>query len=110
MDWNEAKARTVAQWEEIRAGLGNQLPVDLVAEVNAVAELCVKAREAAGEPATRCDFCIAFGDVGGCSRVNLQITEALLAEDWDRARHYIDEVLQLLREAEVPSSEAQQAS
>lgn len=102
MNWKEAKERTIAQWEGIRAGLGRELPVDLVAEVNAVAELCIKAREAAGEPAARCRFCIAFADVGGCARVNLQITEALLTEDWERAGRYIDEVLELLRAAPIP--------
>lgn len=97
MNWETTRGHAIVQWERIHAGLGRERPVDLVAEVETLAALCAKTDEVAGQPDTRCDLCAAFRDVGGCARVGSQITEALRATDWDRARVYVDEVLQMLR-------------
>ena len=97
MNWDTTREDVIARWGQVQATLESEQPVDLVAEVEALAALCAKTNETAGQPATGCDLCAAFRDVGGCGRVGSQITAALRAADWDRARVYVDEVLQMLR-------------
>ncbi len=96
MDWQEAKELTLRQWRDLRSSIDSMDELQLLKEINAVNELCEKAKEQAHGEMNRCNYCIAFHQFGGCMGVSLQMSECAVDGDRDRLRALMDDfILQL---------------
>lgn len=97
--WEDARRRTIAQWQAIRFAAGHEHPYDLLEEVNAADALCAEAaaeRDAAG-PGPRCEHCLLYQKFGGCQEVLGRLSERIAAHDWPAVRSYADEMIDRLR-------------
>ena len=106
MDWEQARARSVAHWRRIQDAIGAAEPFALMQEVNAVIALCEMARRDArthGDWRT-CRYCLAFQQIGGCSELQREMMGALIARNWDHARQYAAHAIALLEGLEVPTA------
>jgi len=106
MDWEQARARSVAHWQRILGAIGTGEPFELMQEVNAVIALCEMARREArahGDWRT-CRYCLAFQQIGGCSELQREMMGALIARNWDRARQHAAHAIALLEALEVPAA------
>jgi hypothetical protein len=105
MDWNQALRSTIRQWEAIRDSIGSASDVELLTEINAVSDLCEKAREESiaetGAPFDRCQYCIAFQQFGGCQEISARMSEAVVEKNWPRLRQLVDETLRALKTTTV---------
>ena len=90
MDWEEAKEATLHQWRELRSSVDRLDAVHLLKGINAVNELCEKAKEQAHGEMNRCNYCIAFHQFGGCMGVSLQMSEAAVDGDKDKLKGMMD--------------------
>lgn len=108
MDWNQAMRSTIRQWEAIRDSIGSAHEIELLTEINAVCDLCEKARTEAcaetGAPFDRCQYCLAFQRFGGCQEISARMSEAVVEKDWPRLRHLVDETLHALTASQFPGS------
>lgn len=102
MTWNEARDTTLHQWLAIRESLPSDDPVALLTEINVVCDLCQRAGQAAGGDLDRCQYCIFYQQLGGCREVNAQMSEGVVAKDWERVRSLVDAFIANLRRLEVP--------
>ena len=74
MEWAEAKERTLELWTRIRRMADEPDELALLTEINAMCDLCDKAREEAGvESLEMCPHCLAYQQFGGCRAVNAEI-------------------------------------
>ncbi len=105
MDWQQARERTFEKWRRIRDGIGTGDPVELLAELNAVCDLCEKAREVAGRDGERCAHCVVFGTPESCKDARFEVGEALLDCDLEQARSLVEEVIERVRSAELPAGD-----
>lgn len=95
-DWNEARRRTIARWQGIRAAAGHAHPLDLLEEANAADALCATAeadRERNGGEGTRCENCLWYHQFGGCQQTLGSLNEAIAKRDWPAVRNQADEIL-----------------
>jgi hypothetical protein len=107
MTWKEAKQQTVAQWRLLIDRIGHDDVLDLLIELNAVTALCERARVEAlehGEP-RKCQYCLAYDQLGGCGAVEEVLSEKLVAGEWDEARDLARRILADLESLEVPAPE-----
>lgn len=94
MDWNEAIDRTLEAWYQLRASIGEGADeVELLTEINAACSLCEKADQEKREGETKCDRCRAANDFGGCSGINLEMSECVVSKDWDGLRKLVDQFI-----------------
>ena len=96
MDWEEARTGTLREWERIRASIGQAEEVELLADINAVCDLCRVASEEATSAGDRCASCLGFEQFGGCQQANLAMSEMVVAEDWEGLRGLVDDFIEAL--------------
>lgn len=110
MEWSEAKERTLGSWRRLRDSIGTADELELLVQINAICELCEKAREEAGGRFPKCDYCLASRQFGGCRGINAEMSDRVAAKDWDRLRDLVDEFIAALLELDtgevVPASPA----
>lgn len=104
MDWLEAKEATLLQWRELRSSVDRLDEVHLLKEINAVTELCVKAKEQSHGEMNRCNYCIAFHQFGGCMGASLQMSECAVDGDKERLKELMDSFIGQLESLEAPES------
>jgi len=109
MDWNQALRTTIRQWQVIRDSIGSAHEIELLTEINAVCDLCEKARDEScaetGAPFDRCQYCRAFQQFGGCQEISARMSEAVVEKDWPRLRSLVDETVRALTAtAQLPGS------
>ena len=90
MDWSEAKEATLLQWRDLRSSVDRLDEVRLLKQINAVNELCEKAKQQAHGEMNRCNYCIAFHQFGGCMGVSLQMSECAVDGDKERLKELMD--------------------
>lgn len=96
MDWEEARAGTLREWQRIRTLIGTAQEVELLADINAVCDLCRVASEEAQRAGDRCESCLAFQQFGGCQEANLAMSELIVDNDWDALRGMVDDFIAAL--------------
>ena len=89
MNWGEARDRTLEQWRGLQGSFEDRDEVELLAEINAICELCEVAKEKAAGRWGRCDYCAAQRQFGGCAGISLQMSERVVERDWDGLRQLI---------------------
>ena len=104
MTWKEAINGTVRQWTTIRDAIGVAEPVDLLAEINAVCDLCEKSEAEAGSAIERCRYCLFYQQFGGCQEMSGRMSEAVIEKDWDRLRLLVDQMIEGLGTLEAPAA------
>ena len=104
MDWKEAKENTLAYWRSLRESLDDLDEVELLREINAVNDLCDKAKEESQGDLHRCNSCIALQQFGGCMGISLQMSEAVVDHDHERLEMLIDRFVAQIESLEVPES------
>lgn len=110
MNWKQARDHALETWSGIRASVDDiDDPVELLSRINAVNDMCVKAKEDAGTPWGHCEYCLFYQQFGGCKEVSGRMSEAVVAREWDELRRLLDEFIAHLRELKVPPPEAQGA-
>lgn len=103
MTWKEAQEGTIRQWEAIRDAIGVADTVTLLAEINAVCDLCEKSDEAKGDvPFGRCDYCLFYQQFGGCSEVSARMSELAVENRLDEVRALVDDMIAKTRMMKVP--------
>ena len=90
MDWEEAKEATLHQWRELRSSVDRMDEVHLLKEINAVNELCEKAKQQAHGEMNRCAYCIAFHQFGGGWALFQSISECAVDGDKERLKELMD--------------------
>jgi hypothetical protein len=103
MGWEEAKAGTLREWRRIRASIGSAEEIDLLADINAVCDLCQVASEEAADDADRCESCLGFQQFGGCQEANLAMSELVMDKDWDGLRRLVDDFVIALESLDTGS-------
>ncbi len=103
MNWDEARDRTLEQWRGLQDSFEARDEVELLAEINAICELCEVAKEKAAGQWGRCDYCLAQRQFGGCTGISLQMSERVVEGDWDGLRQLIDQFIANLESMTVPS-------
>ena len=102
MTWKEAQEGTIRQWTWIRDALGTADTVTLLAEINAVCDLCEKSDEAKGDtPFGRCDYCLFYQQFGGCREVSARMSELAVERRFDEVRALIDDMIAKTRALKV---------
>lgn len=104
MDWQEAKDSTLRYWRDLRASIDRLDEVSLLKEINAVNDLCEKAKEQAHGELNRCNHCIAFHQFGGCMGVSLQMSERAVDKDREGLRQLMDDFINQLESLEAPDA------
>ena len=90
MEWQEAKEATLHQWRQLKSSVDRLDAVHLLKGINAVNDLCEKAKQEAHGEMNRCNYCIAFHQFGGCMGVSLRMSEAAVDGDKDRLKEMMD--------------------
>jgi hypothetical protein len=106
VNWSEARDRSLEQWQTLLASIGRRDPGELIAWAHAAYGLCEKAEEIAerqGETGAICRLCIAYQLQGGCLETRERLAAALMAEDWDQARAFVESLILNLQDLEVPT-------
>ena len=106
MTWETALDETLDLWRNIRGMIDEPDELELLTEVNAICALCDAATEQEPRDLTRCERCIAFQQFGGCQKVNLEMSERIVAKDWDALRGLVDEFIHSLEHLELPAEAA----
>ncbi len=105
MDWTEAKEGTLELWRNIRRMLDEPDEMSLLTEINAMCDLCERAKEQDSDSLDMCRSCLAYQQFGGCRGVNLEMSERCVARDWEGLRVLIDDFIVNLEGVELPPSE-----
>lgn len=106
MTWTEARDGTLKYWITIRDAVGVMDAIELLAEVNAVNDLCEISRDAAadsGNPFDRCSYCLFYQQFGGCQAFSAELSERIVDHDWDKVRSMIDDMIAKLYRLQVPN-------
>lgn len=105
MNWEEAKSRTIAQWEGIRDSIGKVDEVTLLTDINAVSDLCQLAKTEAFEHGdiVKCHFCPAYEQFGGCKEVCGELSDLVARKEWDEMREMIQGFIDTLRTMKPPA-------
>ncbi len=102
MDWRAARERTVRYWREVRDAIRSTEEVELLRQINAVNELCEKAKEESDGGRDRCNFCLAYQQFGGCYGISLQMTECVVDKRFDELEELVDRFIFQLEAIELP--------
>ncbi|HET9227100.1 MAG TPA: hypothetical protein VFR31_10560 [Thermoanaerobaculia bacterium] len=102
MTWKEAQESTIRQWEAIRDAIGTADTVTLLAEINAVCDLCEKSDDAKGNiPFGRCDYCLFYQQFGGCSEVSARMSELVVEKRLAEVRALVNDMIAKTRALKV---------
>lgn len=101
MEWNEAKSNTLDTWGRIRRAVDKKDELELLTEINAICDLCVAAKQDAGEGNEPCPHCPAYEQFGGCRQVNAEMSALVVEKDWDGLRQAVDDFIADLRDMDV---------
>lgn len=101
MDWKEARDSTLVYWKELRDVLHEKDETELLTDINAVNDLCQKARNEADGAWGRCRFCIAYQQFGGCTGVSLRMSECVVDRDLAALRELVDWFIEQLESLSV---------
>lgn len=102
MTWKEAQESTIRQWEAIRDAIGTADTVTLLAEINAVCDLCEKSDEVKGDaPFERCDYCLFYQQFGGCREVSARMSELVVEKRLAEVRALVDDMIAKTRALKV---------
>ena len=104
MDWQVAKENTLQYWLKVRASLDTLDEVELLREINAVNDLCEKAKDESHGEMGRCNFCIAHQQFGGCMGISLQMSVCVVDGKMDELHDLVDEFITNLEGLEVPET------
>lgn len=102
MTWETARNEALELWRQIRRMVDRPDELELLTEINAVCALCEIANSEEPKTLTRCERCLTFQQFGGCQGINLEMTEKVVAKDWDALRGLIDKFINLLQDLEIP--------
>ena len=102
MDWQAAKDSTVRYWRDLRESLDELDEVQLLSEINAVNDLCEKAKEESAGEMDRCSFCLAYQQFGGCMGISLKMSECVVDGRFGDLRQLVDEFIDRLEASEIP--------
>ena len=102
MDWQMAKDNTLQYWVKVRDSLDTLDEVELLREINAVNDLCEKAKEESHGEMGRCNYCIAHQQFGGCMGISLRMSEGIGDGKMDGLHALGDEFISNLEGLEVP--------
>lgn len=103
-DWQAAKEETLELWLKIRGLVAEPDEVELLTEINAICDLCDVAQEASPQVFGRCERCLAYQQFGGCRGINGEMSERVVAHDWEGLLVLIDRFIDNLKTLEVPSA------
>ena len=104
MDWQQAKDNTIRYWRNLRDSIGRLNEVELLREINAVNDLCEKAKEEGHGQLDRCEHCIAYQQFGGCMGVSLQMSEKVVDGDLEGLRRLVSRFIGQLEDLKVPAT------
>lgn len=93
MEWAEARDTTLRFWRDLRESLDRLDEVELLRDINAVCDLCEKAKQEAAGRWGRCSYCIAHQQFGGCVGISLQMSEAVVDHDREALQRLVDEFI-----------------
>jgi hypothetical protein len=102
MDWSDAKEGTLTFWHKLRGSVEDLDEVELLKEINAVNELCDKARLEAHGELNRCNYCIAYHQFGGCMGVSLRMSECVVDGKLDELKDLMSQFIHQLEALEIP--------
>ena len=102
MDWAEAKEGTLKLWRRIRRLLDEPDELKLLTEINAMCDLCDAAREQEPESLEMCGHCLAYQQFGGCRAVNAEMSELVVAREWEELKVRVDGFIESLKGIELP--------
>jgi len=106
VNWREARDLTLETWVALGESIGQKDELALLTEINAVCDLCSKARDEAGsDPTGRCEYCLFYQQFGGCHAVNEEMSERVVKGDWDGLRRLVHGFVADLRALELPPGE-----
>lgn len=103
MDWQEAKDNTLRALLRFREAIGQAEPLELLIEINAICDLCEKASAEAAGDWGRCRYCLFYQQHGGCQGINLEMSERIVAGEWDELRALVEEFIERLGTMKLPS-------
>lgn len=106
MDWKLARDETLDLWRTIRGMIDQPDELELLTEVNAICALCEAANQEGARDLTRCERCLAFQQFGGCQQINLEMSERIVARDWNGLRDLVDVFIHNLETLELPRDSA----
>jgi len=105
MNWQAAKDRTIRYWKNLQGTLDLMEEVDLLREINAVNELCEKAREQSHGEMGRCSYCLAYQQFGGCMGISLEMSECIVDGRRDDLRALVDKFISHLEDVQIPDTD-----
>jgi hypothetical protein len=105
MDWQTARDNTIRYWKDLRREIDTMEDVELLTEINAVNDLCVKANEEAHGDSDRCSFCLAYKQFGGCQAIALEMSECVVESRRDDLRILVDTFIAQLESVQTPGPE-----
>ena len=101
MDWQAARDNTIRYWKGVRRSIDTLGDVELLAEINAINDLCVKATEEAHGDSDRCSFCLAYKQFGGCLAVSLEMSECVVEHRRDDLKILVDRFVAQLESVQI---------
>jgi hypothetical protein len=104
VDWTAARDGTLELWLKIRTMIDQPDELELLTEINVICDLCDVAQAAAPQVHGRCERCLAYQQFGGCSGINAEMSERVVAKDWQGLRVLVDRFIENLRNLELPSA------
>jgi hypothetical protein len=105
MDWQEARDNTIRYWKSIRDSMNEMDQIELLSEINAVNDLCEKAKEESHGHPDRCSYCLAYQQFGGCMGISLQMSECVVEGRMDELRELVDRFIDQLEEVKLPEGQ-----
>ena len=90
MDWQQAKDNTIRYWRDLRASIDGKDNVELLRDINAVNDLCDKAKDEA------------YDQFGGCTGVSLRMSECVVDGDRETLKALVDSFIENLESLKVP--------
>lgn len=104
LDWVAARDGTLELWLGIRDLIDHPDELELLTQINVICDLCDAAQAAAPQVHGRCERCLAYQQFGGCAGINAEMSERVVAKDWEGLRVLVDRFIENLRNLEIPST------
>lgn len=102
MEWQTARDNTLQYWLRVRDSLDVLEEVELLRQINAVNDLCEKAKDESHGEKDRCSFCLAQQQFGGCMSISLQMSECVVEGRREDLRTLVGEFIARLEAIVVP--------
>jgi len=104
MDWQAARDNTILYWRQVRESLDTLEDVELLRQINAVNDLCEKAREQSHGEMGRCSYCLAYQQFGGCLAIGLEMSECVVEGRRGDLRVLVDQFISQLEDVDLSDS------